>query len=318
MEAQKTAYRGKHFSIPTFSKEGGVCFQPETKLVQTIFAPDSPIVQTFNQPYDLKNFQVARKPLSLGILPPEERLILAADNSSPRTLDMPIKFPYTDVRVPPELAAEVPIIKRACNAMAAANRAFYDACYLYYTLERGMVIAGNLQREAPCHVDGFQGARWHPKHVANHTITVSNAVPTAYYVQPFDFDLLDVAKHDFYWEMNYQVQQSDSQFAWLPEDCEMTMMDGYTVHRGTATLVDLFRKFMRLSWETRIFDRLGNAHNPLFDYEWEMVPRDIEALNLVAFHADSDPSLRVFPHQNLDGSAKERGTAKTQPNLRKN
>lgn len=46
-----------------------------------------------------------------------------------------------------------------------------------------------------------------------------------------------------------------------------------------------------------------------------MVPRDSEALNLVAFDPTCDPSLRVFPWQNPDGTAIEPGSAKTQPNL---
>ncbi len=59
----------------------------------------------------------------------------------------------------------------------------------------------------------------------------------------------------------------------------------------------------------------SNAHNPLFAYDWPMVKRDIEDLNLVAFDETSDPSLRVFPHERVDGTPHE-GRNKTQPNLR--
>ena len=100
----------------------------------------------------------------------------------------------------------------------------------------------------------------------NHTYTVSNAVPTAYYIQPFDFDLLDDTKHDFFWEMNRQVALTNSAFMWQPSDNEMTMMDCYCVHRGTEATEEIFRTFVRISFEARIFDRLGNAHNPMFRY----------------------------------------------------
>lgn len=314
--AEKAAYRGKHFTIPTFSKRGGVRFHGNAKLNTAIVPADSPIVLALNQPFDLKHFKTPRRPVSLGILTPEEIAILANPTGAPRTLDMPIKFPGSDFRIPKELAIYTSIIQRAANYEAAVNPQCYDEYYCYLTIDGGWVEPGVLQREAPCHVDGFQGARWNPKVRGNHTYTVANAVPTFYYVQPFDFDLLDEAKHDFFWEMNRQVALTNSEFAWAPADGEMTMMDCYSVHRGQQAPVRIYRTFVRISFEVRIFDRLGNAHNPLFRYDWPMVARDIEALNLKPFDPNSDPSLRVFPHQDVEGNPLERGSRKTQPNLR--
>jgi hypothetical protein len=57
-----------------------------------------------------------------------------------------------------------------------------------------------LHREAPVHVDGFQGSRWSPKVRNNHTYTVSDELPTAYYPQPVPVLLkLDESKHNFFW-----------------------------------------------------------------------------------------------------------------------
>lgn len=313
---QKTAYRGKHFTMPQFSSEGGVCFEGVAELNTAPIPTDSPIVQTLNEPFNLAHFKTPRRPVSLGILPPEERKILRRSNGAPRTLDMPIKFPGSDFRIPKELAAYAPIIRRVANFERAVNPRCYDEYYCYLTIDMGMVDPGQLQREAPCHVDGFQGARWQPKVRGNHTYTVSNAIPTNYYVQPFDFDELDESKHDFFWEMNYQVAATNSAHAWQAENYELTMMDCYSVHRGSQADHRVFRTFVRISFEVRVFDRLGNAHNPLFAYDWPMVPRDIEALKLVPFHSDSDPSLNVFPWQDLQGDALPNGSPKTQPNLR--
>jgi hypothetical protein len=58
------------------------------------------------------------------------------------------------------------------------------------------------------------------------------------------------------------------------------------------------------------------VHNPLFDYQWKMVDRDIEQLALRAFRENSDPSLRVFPWQDLDGKALPKGAPKTKPRLK--
>ncbi len=313
-ESDKAAYRGKKFTIPIFSKRGGVRFHGNARLNTAPIPADSPIITALNQPFDLNHFKVKRRPVSLGVLPAEEVLILATDTGAPRTLDMPIKFPGSDFRIPRGLLAYAPIIRRIANFERAINPKCYDEYFAYLTIDKGFVEPGQLQREAPCHVDGFQGARWRPKVRGNHSYTVANAIGTAYYEQPFDFDLLDESKHDFFWEMNRQVAMTNSQFAWYPADGELTLMDCYSVHRGRQAQARIFRTFLRLSFEVRIFDRLGNAHNPLFSYDWPMVPRDIEALKLVAFDPTCDPSLRVFPWQSPDGSALA-GGPKTQPNL---
>jgi hypothetical protein len=112
------------------------------------------------------------------------------------------------------------------------------------------------------------------------------------------------------------VALTNSQFVWQPESYELVLMDCYCVHRGVEAKQRLFRTWVRLSFEVRIFDRLGNAHNPLFSYDWAMVPRDIEELNLEAFDPQCDPSLRVFPWQNLEGSAHDNKLLRTKPNLK--
>jgi hypothetical protein len=192
--------------------------------------------------------------------------------------------------------------------------------HAYLTIDQRWVAPGTLQREAPCHVDGFQGARWTPKCRTNHTYTVSDVLPTAYYVQPFDFSKLDERLHDYFWEMNAQVADTNEAHRYQPGPAELTLMDCYCVHRGVENdgAAPVFRTWMRLSFEERrrVFDRLGNAHNPLFDYEWAMVDRDIEQLGLRAFRESGDASLRVFPWQGVDGKALPPGAPKTKPRLR--
>lgn len=309
------SYRGKQFTVPSFSTERPLIFDPRAARNKIAIPNRHPVIDTLNTVWDLNNFKVARQPVSLGILP--HNIGQAMCGYMPRTLDMPIKFPGSNVRVTREFAPCFPLLKRIFNYEAAVNRQCYDEYYCYLTVDHGHVKAGSLQREAPCHVDGFQGARWNPKVRCNHTYTVSNVFPTAYYVQPFDFDELDERKHNFFWEMNYQVAQTNSKHEWRPKPFELTLMDCYCVHRGTEATEDTMRTFIRVSFEVRIFDRLGNAHNPLFAYNWPMVPRDIEELGLVAFRPDSDPSLRVFPWQTADGAALPPGS-KTKPNLRPN
>ena len=59
----------------------------------------------------------------------------------------------------------------ADSSTGCARHADYHA---YLTIDQRSVAPGTLHREAPCHVDGFQGARWNPKCLANHSYTVSD------------------------------------------------------------------------------------------------------------------------------------------------
>jgi hypothetical protein len=314
---ERLEYRGKRFYLPPLSSEGHV-FEATTAANRIPFpvrdALTAPILDELNSVWDLKHFRVPRRPVSLGLLTDEERAVFGTPNV-PRVLDMPIKFPGSSVRLPKEHAQFRSVIERILHFEAALNGACLDEYYCYLTVDQGTVRPDTLQREAPCHVDGFQGARWSPKVRINHTYVVSDSLPTTYYVQPFDFSALDEARHNFFWEMNRQVAQTRSAYAWRPQENEINLIDAYTVHRGSEAAEPTFRTWIRLSFEVRQFDRLGNAHNPMFRYDWPMVKRDIEGLDLVAFDETSDVSLRVFPWQTETGEAHADVRNKTKPLL---
>jgi len=314
------SYRGKHFTMPELNSQGAVYLRPKLKGPGTgpksIIVPEQhPIITSLNKPFDVREFLTPRTPISLGFLNGRERM--AFHPGLPRTLDLPVQFPGSELRLPGNLARLAPLLQRILNYEARINPNCREEYYIYLTVDQGWVKPGKLQREAPCHVDGFQGGRWNPKVRANHTYTVCDILPTVYYPQPFDLLALDENKHNFFWEMNRQVWETNSEFAWRAQPGELTLMDCYCVHRGDEADVEVFRTFIRVSFEVRIFDRKGNAHNPLFAYDWPMVPRDIEGLNLVPFNASGDPSLFVFPWQQVDGTAHDDPKARTKPVLKR-
>lgn len=311
---KELGYNGKRFTLPALSKEGFVISARPGESADPIpSAEESPIMADLNSVWDLKKFMTPRLPVSLGLMTPEESAEFSRPGA-PRALDMPIKFPGSDYRIPKEFEQFRAVIERVARFEAAVNGRCLDEYYCYMTVDQGMLRPGALQREAPCHVDGFQGARWNPKTRINHTYVVSDLAPTTYYPQAFDFSELDEARHNFFWEMNRQVAERKSAGAWRPQEREINLIDAYTVHRGSEAKEEALRTWIRLSFEVRKFDRLGNAHNPLFAYDWEMVRRDIESLNLVAFDESSDPSLRVFPWQDESGAPHPDGR-KTKPRL---
>ncbi len=308
-------YRGKTFRVPIFDQADSVTLLANEEKAYPVDR-ESRIVKDIGTTFDRARFLEPARPVSLGTLSKEE-LARFTSWDDIRVLDMPIKFPDNDeVRLPKTLAQFGEVIQRIIDVEHAVNPEHRDY-FAYLTVDQRIVRQETLQREAPCHVDGFQGARWNPKVRTNHTYTVSDVLPTAYYLQPFDLSALDEAVHDFFWEMNAQVADTQEAHRFQPGEAEITMMDCYCVHRGVESKVEQPRTWLRLSFEerTRVFDRLGNTHNPLFDYDWEMVPRDIEQLGLVAFRPDSDPSLRVFPWQDVDGKALPKGAKKTKPRL---
>jgi hypothetical protein len=311
----RSAYNGKHYDVPVFDParpvilEAGPCTVPLDR--------DSPVIRGIHSVWDLAEFTRPRRPVSLGVLSADE-LALFARPGAPRVLDLPIKMPdCPEYRLPRAFAQFAPTVQRIIDVEHAINP-HHAEYFAYLTIDQRPVQPGTLHREAPCHVDGFQGARWKPKCHTNHSYTVSDLLPTAYYVQPFDFTGLDEARHDFFWEMNAQVADTNEAHRWQPEPAELTVMDCFCVHRGVEASRPTFRTWLRLSFEERrrIFDRLGNGHNPLFDYRWTMVERDIEQLGLVAFRTDVDPSLNLFPWQGLDGKKLPRDAPKTKPKLR--
>ena len=311
------AYRNKRYTVPRLDPGEGVTrIAPRDGAALHLPPRDEPVVRDLGAVFDVARFLDARRPVSVGGLAAEERARFVAPSDARNVLDLPIKFPGSDFRLPNEFAQWAPVVQRVADAEWALHRRCYDEYYCYLTVRRERVAAGAQGHYAPCHVDGFQGARWAPKVRANHSYTVTNALPTMYFPQPFDLRPLDLARHDAFWEMNRQVAMTNAVHGWNDyPDFELMLMDAYSVHIAIDAPREVDRTWLRLSFEVRPFDRLGNAHNPFFDYDWEMVPRDIEQLGLVAFDPTCDPTLRVFPWQAPDGTPNPPGVY-TAPNLR--
>ncbi|MDP3277190.1 MAG: hypothetical protein Q8Q09_18520 [Deltaproteobacteria bacterium] len=314
------AYNAKRYTVPVYDlAEGCLRLEPRDHAAKSLvdsLDPGHPLIQDLNKPFDIARFLTPRAPIRCGALDSHARALFVARSDARNVLDLPIKFPGSDVRLPMEYAQFAPAIQRAVDVEWALNSQCFDEYYAYLTVRRERVPAGGQGHYAPCHVDGFQGARWTPTVRANHTYTVTNALPTMYFVQPFDLTALDLSKHDVFWEMNRQVAATHAEFGVTDYgDFELMLMDAYCVHIAVDAPVETERVWLRLSFEVRVFDRLGNGHNPFFAYDWPMVPRDIEQLALEPFDPSSEASLRIFPWQALDGSRNPPGVY-TKPNLR--
>ena len=314
---QTITYNNKLYSVPVIDPgEGCIEIAPRPDAMAPAAWHEELVVRDLNSVFAIEKYLEPRRPISVGSLSADERRQFEAPGDARNVLDMPIKFPGSHFRLPVEFATWAPVVQRVADVEWALNRRCYDEYYCYFTLRRERIARGGQGHYAPCHVDGFQGARWQPRVRINHTYTVTSCLPTMYFPQPFDLRPLDLARHDVFWEMNRQVAKTGGAHGWNDyPDFDIMLMDAYCVHIAIDAPEEGDRTWVRLSFEVRIFDRLGNARNPFFAHDWDMVPRDIEQLGLVAFDPTCEASLRVFPWQSLDGGRNPPGVY-TVPNLR--
>lgn len=285
----RVSYGGRHYCIPVLDTVEPVVLraQPYSGHI----ARDASVVVDIGSVWDLDRFRIARSPVSCGVLSSEE-LALFSQPGAPRVLDLPVKIPDVDeVRLPRALRQFAPTVQRLIDIESAINPDA-RAWFAYLTIDHGDVEPGTMQRDAPVHSDGFVGARLQSLHLRiNHSFVVSDALPTAFFVQPFDFSGLHLDTHNFFLEMSAQVKATREQHRLQHARGEIVLMDCYCAHRGVenTTTHSVRRTWLRLSFEERrrVYDRLGNTPNPLFDRQWPLVERDVEQLGLVSFRSES-------------------------------
>ncbi len=190
-----------------------------------------------------------------------------------RILDCPIKFPGSDkIRIPNELLLICPEIMDVVQYEIDHNN-YFDEYYAYVTTDYSFVKKGETQRKAGCHIDGYQGTRTSKNERINRSYTYSSCDPTEFFLHGFDISNIDDSKYNVF---HYMDKVADESKIWQPKPWEIVLMNVYNVHRSAVAKEDGHRFFFRLTFDTRKFDRLGNTHNPMFNYKWDMVARDTQ------------------------------------------
>lgn len=268
-------HNGRDLLLPVFDSADAIRLTPRPERV-SLSLPESPVLRDLGTTWDVRKYAEARGPVSLGTVSSEirEAFVQPLPVWTQHVLDMPIKFPGTDVRIPSVLASVVPALQRIIDIDATLNRD-YDRYYAYLSIHQAQLLPGERMRENPFHVDGFQGPRWTDKHPVNRSYLLSDQLGTSFYPIGFPLDHLDLEIDDVYAEFERVIEANKAK-PQSSKDFELILMDAYCVHRGAVAEKAMFRTWMRVSWETRVFDRLGNTHNPLFDYNWPMVARDTD------------------------------------------
>ncbi|CAF1001663.1 unnamed protein product [Adineta steineri] len=230
--------------------------------------------------FDYKKFSEPRHPpLYIGSIEQRKEFDIPFDENIPQAQDMPIALRTDDpnlyeYRIPMEYQNLREFIQKVINVYHSIQKNFHHY-YCYLTISHGIVQPWTAQRRPTIHSDGFQGTRLNPKVETEYAFVAANELPTWYYIDSFDVTNLDPAID------NYFVVYSRTSST-LPLDCQkpydIMMMDGYCLHSPVINTGDepILRTFVRIIYSPRIFDRLGNTHNPHLDYQWEMVRREAQ------------------------------------------
>ena len=146
--------------------------------------------------------------------------------------------------------------------------------YAYLTIDQSETTGRETHREAGLHVDGFQGKRIEPKVECDRSYIVFDCDCPSFWNQSFEtVEDMNEGTQNIFHEFD-RTKHYSSEIKCVPFN--IYFMDCYAVHSANKA-ENAKRTFCRLSFSVRQFDRLGNSHNHLFDYNWQMFTRDIHS-----------------------------------------
>lgn len=186
-----------------------------------------------------------------------------------RCLDMPIRLAGgTSYALPQEWSHLQPLLEDIITVEHHHNPNWIDY-HAYLTVDSGEVTARQQQRHGGLHVDGFQGERINPKTKINRSYVITTNGGTKFHGRAFQ--VLDPARFNVFQGFDLQAG-----VPYISQENALYFMNAYMVHESGFASRDGMRTFLRLSFDTKIFDRLGNTHNSMLDYQWDMVERDTQ------------------------------------------
>lgn len=185
-----------------------------------------------------------------------------------RCLDMPIRLSgQKEYCVPEEWSSLVPMIREIIATEHVHNPNVFDY-NTYITVDSKMVQPDEQQRHGGLHVDGFQGARIDPKTKITRNYVATTNGGTRFYPQPFI--VVDENRYNVF--QGFDLQAKDYVVA---KENTVYFMDAYTVHESGLASHEGVRSFLRVTYDLKIFDRLGNTRNSMLDYNWTMEARNV-------------------------------------------
>lgn len=146
-----------------------------------------------------------------------------------------------------------------------------DDDYVYLTVKHMIHQAGCPVNRPGWHSDGFGtddvNYVWYDGHPTEFFIGDFGDVPSDDFESMFYFDQFILH--------NYQIPQKPIGEIKNYPSKSLIRMDQYVIHRVSEKPFTGTRCFVKISVSKNKYDLQGNSHNYLFNYDWDMKPREV-------------------------------------------
>lgn len=167
--------------------------------------------------------------------------------------DMSVVMPGLGLRLPPNLM----FLRNVFDDIQYSTK--HD--YVYVSC-KSMFVTKESRGRPGWHLDGFG--------TNDINYVWSDGFPTEFYIGDIELTNDPIISR---LEMDELI--SDENITIYPNK-KLLMMDSKVVHRVSTDTRIGFRTFIKITVSTNQFRLFGNAHNYLFDYDWEMVKRNLD------------------------------------------
>lgn len=168
---------------------------------------------------------------------------------------LPILIPGSGMAIPTNLLWTLPLINKVVDPLALGL-----GDHVYLTVKHLYVTPSNMGNRPGWHTDGFGSE--------DVSYVWCNKFPTEFCIQEF---LLSDDHDKSLIEMESQVTDK-SVIITYPENT-ILRLDKYNVHR-VPKHGEGYRTFVKVNTSKDRYNLIGNAHNYLLDYNWNMVERN--------------------------------------------
>lgn len=192
-------------------------------------------------------------------------------------MDLPIKMPRTNIRIPYELDQFREFILKSFTHEALTNPHIND-WFAYLCVDQRLAFPGSSQRRPGAHSDSFPTGNINMDRLSDSIYLGYTSLPTEFCIGNFAFNNnIDTSNNTQI--LDHFDKNTISVKTFNPY--HIIKMDSGHVHRASINndKYPIDRTFVKLTFSPDIFNRVGNDHNYLFNYDWPLYGRTIERNN---------------------------------------
>lgn len=247
-----------------------------SSVISTLFAKPN---------WNLSIFDKRNEPIIIDEIKDKNMFIKRNHDMFLWTLDLPLKMPGRPWMIPVELEQFIEFIQKAEKYERLINPGI-DDCYAYFCVDQRDVNPGTSQRRPGWHSDSFVTkntsllARSGNELKMDSIYLAYDTLPTEFCPGPFTFDKNIDANDNSHVLAHFENTATGKPIMVYPS-FHIIKMGPECVHRVGFNQSNrtIKRTFAKLVFSTEIFNRDGNDHNGLYDYNWLMIPRGLERNN---------------------------------------